>query len=120
MIHFGRLVFRLGGLLGRLEASGSRLGLRLGPLLAPKMGPKTDPRAGPISGPTPFGDPNQPKIGPRWVLRRLFFENDDFSKKEPRVGHSTILSPETAQDEAKIDPRSAQDGLKTLLKRDRF
>ena len=34
LTDFGRLVCRLGGLLGRLEASGSRFGLRLGLLYA--------------------------------------------------------------------------------------
>ena len=36
------------------------------------------------------------------------------------LGESTILTLPGAQDEAKIDPRSPQDGLKTDLKRDRF
>ena len=38
----------------------------------------------------------------------------------PALGGNTILTPQTAQDAAKIAPRSSQDGLKSDLKRDRF
>ena len=79
-------------------------------LLGPFWPPKT----------TPFGDPDRPKIVPRRVLTPLLFEKVDFSKNERRCSHSTILTPKTAQDAAKIGPRSSQDGLKNDLKRDRF
>ena len=38
----------------------------------------------------------------------------------PALGRNTILTLREPQDGAKIDPRSAQDGLKIDLKRDRF
>ena len=79
-------------------------------LLGPFWPPKT----------TPFGDPDRPKIVPRRVLTPLLFEKVDFSKNERRCSHSTILTPKTAQDAAKIGSRSSQDGLKSDLKRDRF
>ena len=37
-----------------------------------------------------------------------------------RPGETPLCDPKAAQDEAKIAPRSPQDGLKTVLNRDRF
>ena len=62
------------------------------------MGPFWPPKT------TPFGDPDRPKIVPRRVLTPFLFEKVDFSKNERRCSHSTILTPKTAQDEAKIGP----------------
>ena len=79
-------------------------------LLGPFWSPKT----------TPFGDPNRPKISPKPVLRRLCFKNVVFQNMSPALGESTILTLLGSQDGTKIDPRSPQDRLKIVLKRDRF
>ena len=89
MIDFGRLVCRLGGLLGRLEASRSRLGLRLGPLLAPKMGPKTDPSAPWIFGPPAFGASTRPNAASR----------------PPRPPKSTLRPPQKAKNDPQDDQK---------------
>ena len=47
-------------------------------------------------------------------------KNDDFHEMQFRLGETPLCDPKAAQDEAKIAPRSPQDGLKTVLKRDRF
>ena len=65
----------------------------------------------------PFWVPNRPNIGPRRVLKRYFFENVVF--------HADLRFPiengqNRAQDEPKIDPRSPQDRLKSVLAGDRF
>ena len=65
----------------------------------------------------PFWVPNRPNIGPRRVLKRYFFENVVF--------HANLRFPiengqNRAQDEPKIDPRSPQDRLKSVLAGDRF
>ena len=65
LIDFGRLVCRLGGLLGRLGASRSCLELRLGPLLAPKMDPKTALRYPLKSLGGPPGTSTRPKTASR-------------------------------------------------------
>ena len=69
---------------------------------------------------TPFGDQNRPKIFPRPVLRRLCFKNVVFQNMSPALGESTILTLLGSQDGTKIGPRSPQDRLKIVLKRDRF
>ena len=69
---------------------------------------------------TPFGDPNRLKISPRPVLRRLCFKNVVFQNMSPALGESTILTLLGSQDGTKIGPRSPQDRLKIVLKRDRF
>ena len=43
-----------------------------------------------------------------------------FHEVQFRRGETPLCDPKTAQDEAKIGPRSPQDGLKTDLKHDRF
>ena len=103
LIDFGRLVCRLGGLLGRLEASRSRLGLRLGPLLAPKMESKTDPRRGenwmhdPLSRqlvPRPLQEPPRPpKSAPRPPQE---------AQNDPQDGQKR---PQTTPKTIKTDPR---------------
>ena len=57
--------------------------------------------------------PNRPKIGPRRLLRPCFFKNVDFHAdlRFPMFFHQN-----RPQDEAKIGPRSPQDGSKTVLK----
>ena len=71
------------------------LGLVLAPFLAPKLAP------------------NRPKIGARRLLRPFFFKNVDFHAdlRFPMFFHQN-----RPQDEAKIAPRSPQDGSKTVLK----
>ena len=65
----------------------------------------------------PFWHQNRAKIGPRRVLRPYSFEHVDSHETSAGVVFEELLGP---QDGAKIDPRSAQDSLKTDLKRDRF
>ena len=79
-------------------------------LLGPFWPPKT----------TPFGDPDRPKIVPRRVLRPYHMKNDDVHEMQFRLGETPLCDPKAAQDEAKITPRSPQDGLKIVLKCDRF
>ena len=73
-----------------------RLGLVLAPFLAPKLGQ------------------NRPKIGPRRVLRPLFFKNVDFQKNERRPAWERDSGPPGApkmpQDRAKITPRRSYFG----------
>ena len=56
---------------------------------------------------------NRPKIDPRRLLRPSFFKNADFHAdlRFPMKNHQN-----RPQDEAKNDPRSPQDGSKTVLK----
>ena len=61
----------------------------------------------------PFWEQNRPKIVPRRVLRPLLFENVDSHETSAGVVSGAFLGP---QDGAKIDPRSPQDGLKSILK----
>ena len=97
LIDFGRLVCRLGGLLGRLEAAGSRLGLRLGSFLAPKMGPKTDARAAGKSGPSPLEASTCAKTAPR------------ASKTPQERPKTTPRAQNDPQDDQKLTPNDPQD-----------
>ena len=65
----------------------------------------------------PFGHPNRPKIVPRHVLRRDLFENADFQNILRFPIENLHFRPQGA---AKIDPRSPQDCLKTVLTCNRF
>ena len=47
-------------------------------------------------------------------------KNVDFHEVQFRLGETPLCEPKTAEDEAKIAPRSPQDGLKTGLKCVRF
>ena len=60
----------------------------------------------------------RPKLVSRPSSNRLNIEKVNFSKNEPRVGHSTILRSKSAQDGTQDGPRSTQDGSKIVL--DRF
>ena len=53
-------------------------------------------------------------------MRRLCFKNVVFQNMSPALGESTILTLLGSQDGTKIGPRSPQDRLKIVLKRDRF
>ena len=54
----------------------------------------------------PLGDPNRPKIGPRRVLKSLFFENVDFIEIIVKPNEKSPKStPRWDQDRPKIAPR---------------
>ena len=62
-------------------------------------------------------DRNRAKLGSRRLLKRYFLKNVYFSlaRRFPMFFHQN-----RPQDEAKIGPRSPQDGRKTVLRSDRF
>ena len=97
-----------------------RLGLALAFAFASPSSflPQLDPQGPPKT--TPFGDSNRPKIVPRRVLRAYLVKNVTFREMQFRLGETPLCDPKTAQDEAKIGPRSPQDGLKTDQKSYRF
>ena len=58
-----------------------------------------------------------PKLLPRSSSNRLIIEKVIFHETSAGVVFGAFLGP---QDAPKFDPRSPQDGLKTVLRRDRF
>ena len=72
--------------------------VRLGSLLASLLGP--------------LGRPNRPKIGPSRLLTADFCQTRDFSRNAVSPRRNPILRP---QDVTQDDPRSIQDGSKTIL-----
>ena len=61
----------------------------------------------------PLGRPNRPKIGPNRLLRPYLFKNVNFHETSAGVLSGALPGP---QDGTQNDPRSPQDGSKTIFK----